>query len=48
MSTTRDWLHGGEDWNRPPERRGIGGVILWVMGLVAVALGALAMQALRG
>jgi hypothetical protein len=49
MSSTRDWMRGGEDLERPV-RSGLplGGVILWTLGLVIVANGALALQHLFG
>ncbi len=44
MSTTPDWMHGGEDWNRPLERRGLPlvGIVFWVLGLVITAFTAVA------
>ena len=39
MSTTPDWMHGKEDWDRPLERRRLPlvGVVFWVLGLVVTA-----------
>ena len=50
MSTTRDWMHGGEDWNRQPERSGppLVGVLLWALGLVITALGMITLERLFG
>jgi hypothetical protein len=50
MSTTRDWMHGGDDWTRQPERTGLrlGGVISWVMAIVVTTIGVLALKHLYG
>jgi hypothetical protein len=50
MSTTRDWMHGGEDWNRPRDRAGLrlGGVISWVSAIVVSTIGVLAFTHLVG
>jgi hypothetical protein len=38
MSTTRDWMHGGEDPPEPVRQRlPIGMITLWALGLVFVA-----------
>lgn len=47
--TTRDWMHG-DDWERASERAAppLVGAILWVVGLVLTALGAVALERLFG
>jgi hypothetical protein len=43
MSTTRDWMHGSEDWSRPRQRTGLLGIVaLSVMGLAVAGLAAIA------
>jgi hypothetical protein len=49
MSSTRDWMRGGEDQERevrsgPP----LIGIVIWTLGLVVLANGALALQHLFG
>jgi hypothetical protein len=49
MSSTRDWMRGGEEQERPV-RQGLplGLVALWALGLVIVANAAVALQHLMG
>ena len=43
MSTTRDWMHGSEDWNRPRQRKGLLPILaLSVIGLAVAGLTAVA------
>jgi hypothetical protein len=44
MSTTPDWMHGSEDWNRPLERRRLPlvAIVFWVIGPVITAFTAVA------
>ena len=46
MSTTRDWMHKSDDWERAEERADppLVGVILWALGLALTALGAVVLQ----
>jgi hypothetical protein len=39
MSTTPDWMHGGENEPRPPESQAISilGVIAWIAGIAILA-----------
>jgi hypothetical protein len=50
MSTTTDWVHGGQDLNRPSERPGLrlGGVISWVTAIAVTTVGVLALRHLYG
>ncbi|HEY3887472.1 MAG TPA: hypothetical protein VGL73_02790 [Caulobacteraceae bacterium] len=49
MSSTRDWMRGGGDGQRPA-RSGLplGGVVAWALGLVVVANLVLVMARLAG
>lgn len=49
MTSTRDWMRGGEDQEQTT-RSGptLGGIILWTLGLIVVANCALAAQHLFG
>jgi hypothetical protein len=49
MSSTRDWMRGGGDSQRPP-RSGLpmGGVVAWALGLVVVANLVLVLARLAG
>jgi len=50
MSTTRDWMHRDEDWERASARAGppLAGLILWALGLALTGLGAITLGRLFG
>jgi hypothetical protein len=38
MSSTRDWMRGGQDFERPaPAGLTLAGIVAWTLGLIVVA-----------
>ncbi len=49
MSTTRDWLRGGQDLEKPERRSGpLAGVLIWGAVIALVTFAALAIQQFIG